>query len=282
MKRSAKYAGSFYSSNPDELIRSIKECFQSPFGPQKSIDQVEKTTETIPFFLSPHAGYMYSGPVAAWSFLELSRYAKPETVIIIGPNHTGLGSEIAIADDVVSWETPLGEVEINKELIEKITDLSHIITKDDRAHSREHSIEIQLPFLQFIYEEPIKFVPISLLNQGMDTAIMLGELISKACENENITIIASSDFTHYEHHDVASDQDNKVLEKIANLDIKGMYDLKYKLNVSMCGYGPIAATIEAAKRMNRTKGKVLTYATSGDVSGMKAQVVGYGAAMFHT
>ncbi len=282
MKRSAQYAGTFYSNKPEELIRSIKECFQSPFGPQKSIDQVEKTTEPIPFFLAPHAGYMYSGPVAAWSFLELSKYEQPETVIVIGPNHTGLGSEIAIADDVSAWETPLGDVEINHELIDKITDLSHLITKDDRAHSREHSIEVQLPFLQFIYKEPIKFVPISLLNQGMDAAIMLGEIISKACENESVSVIASSDFTHYEHHDVASNQDNKVLEKIVNLDIKGMYDLKYELNVSMCGYGPIATTIEAAKRMNRTKGKILTYATSGDVSGMKDQVVGYGAAMFHT
>ncbi|MFW9851795.1 MAG: AmmeMemoRadiSam system protein B [Candidatus Thorarchaeota archaeon] len=282
MKRSAQYAGSFYSNKPDELIRSIKECFQNPFGPQKPLDQVEKKSDPIPFFLVPHAGYMYSGPVAAWSFLELSKYAQPDTVIIIGPNHTGLGSEIAIADNVDSWETPLGELEINHELIEKLTDLSHIITKDDRAHSREHSIEVQLPFLQYIYKDPVKFIPITLLNQGMDAAIMLGEIISEACENESITVIASSDFTHYEHHDIASSQDNKVLEKIANLDIKGMYDLKYKLNVSMCGYGPIATTIEAAKRMNRTKGKILAYATSGDVSGMKSQVVGYGAAMFHT
>jgi len=285
MKRSAQYAGSFYSSKPDELVHSITECFQSPFGPQKYVDQVEKISEiseAIPFFLVPHAGYMYSGPVAAWSFLELSKYIQPETVIIIGPNHTGLGSEIAIADDVEAWETPLGEVEINHDLINKITELSHIITKDDRAHSREHSIEVQLPFLQYIYKEPFKIIPISLLNQGMDSSIMLGEIISKACENENVTIIASSDFTHYEHHDKASKQDNQVLEKIVNLDIKGMYDIKYELNVSMCGYGPIAATIEAAKQMNRTKGKILAYATSGNVSGMKSQVVGYGAAMFHT
>jgi AmmeMemoRadiSam system protein B len=282
MIRSAQYAGSFYANKPDELLGSINHCFKGPFGPQQLPEDVEKLDKTIPFFLVPHAGYIYSGPVAAWSFLELSKYPHPDTIIILGPNHTGFGAEIGVPKDVNAWSTPLGDVEIDHAVIDKIVDASNHITKNDLSHAREHSIEVQLPFLQFALSEPFKLVPISLLNQGLDTSILLGEVLGEICSKENAVVIASSDFSHYESHDSAKNKDSKVLDAIEKLDIKTMYDTKYSLNVSMCGYGPIGATIEAAKKTNRTKSKILSYATSGDVSGMKQQVVGYAAATFHT
>jgi AmmeMemoRadiSam system protein B len=119
------------------------------------------------------------------------------------------------------------------------------------------------------------------MNQGMDVVMLLGEILSRICSAENAVIIASSDFSHYESQERAKDKDTEVLKAIENLDTKAMYDTKYKLNVSMCGYGPIGATIEAALKTNRNKSKILSYATSGDVSGMKSQVVGYGAAAFY-
>ncbi|MHA2358355.1 MAG: AmmeMemoRadiSam system protein B [Candidatus Heimdallarchaeaceae archaeon] len=274
MIRSAQYAGSFYERKPEKLTNSIEQCFLGSFGPKKLPSEIEKKDDIIPFFVVPHAGYIYSGPVAAWSYLELSKYPEPDTIIIFGPNHTGFGAEIGVPDEVKAWETPLGDVEINHELINKLVESSNHIRKSDSSHAREHSIEVQLPFLQYILEKPFKFIPISLLNQGIDAAILLGEIVARVCKDENIV-------THFETHDVASKKDNEVLQAIEKMDIKGMYDIKYNLNVSMCGHGPIAATIETSKRMGRTKGEILSYATSGDVSGMKSQVVGYGAVAFY-
>ncbi|MHA2255800.1 MAG: AmmeMemoRadiSam system protein B [Candidatus Heimdallarchaeaceae archaeon] len=281
MIRSAQYAGSFYSNRSDDLLASINHCFKGPFGPQQLPEEVEKIEKLIPFLLVPHAGYMYSGPVAAWSYLELSKYPHPDTVIILGPNHTGFGADIGVPKEVNAWSTPLGDVEIDHTLIDKMVNASNHISKNDHSHAREHSIEVQLPFLQFALSEPFKLVPISLMNQGLDAAILLGEVISDICSNENVVVIASSDFSHYESQESAKNKDSKVLDAIEKLDIKAMYDTKYSLNVSMCGHGPIGATIEAAKKTNRTKSKILSYATSGDVSGMKGQVVGYGAAAFY-
>ncbi|MCG3215716.1 MAG: AmmeMemoRadiSam system protein B [Candidatus Heimdallarchaeota archaeon] len=281
MIRPAHYAGSFYKRNADKLVESIEESFMSSLGPQALPSEESKIDETIPFLLVPHAGYMYSGPVAAWSYLELSKYKQPGTIIIFGPNHTGMGAEIGVPDKVEAWETPLGNVQINNELIDKIVESSGKISRNDNSHAREHSIEVQLPFLQYVMQEKFQFVPISLLNQSLDSSIMLGEVISKACSEEDVIVIASSDFTHFMTHEEATKQDKQVLDAIEKMETKEMYDIKYRLNVSMCGHGPIAATMEAAKKMGRTKAEILKYATSGDASGDKRQVVGYGAAKFY-
>jgi len=281
MIRPAQYAGSFYAGNSDKLIESLKECFQSNLGPQKLPEEIDKSEESVPFLLVPHAGYMYSGSVAAWSYLELSKYKTPATVIIFGPNHTGWGAEIGVPEKVEAWETPLGQVKINHELIGKLEEDSGRIKRSDDSHAREHSIEVQLPFLQYIFQEPFEIIPIALLDQSLDSSIILGETISRVCEKEDVVVIASSDLTHFESHEAATNQDLQVLQAVEEMDIKKMYDLKYGLNVSMCGHGPIAATIESARKMKRTKARILKYATSGDSSGDKRQVVGYGAAAFY-
>ncbi|MCK4972648.1 MAG: AmmeMemoRadiSam system protein B, partial [Candidatus Heimdallarchaeota archaeon] len=250
-------------------------------GPQQLPHKEPVETDPFPFLLVPHAGYIYSGPIAAWSYLELSKYPHPSTVIILGPNHTGLGVDIGVPNKVELWRTPLGEVEVNHALIEEMVNYSNLIQKSDDSHAREHSIEVQLPFLQYIFDKPFNFVPIAMLNQGYDASMMVGEIIAKVCQEENVLVIASSDFTHFESHDTATEKDNLILEAIEKMDSKEMYDIKYRLNVSMCGYGPIAGTIDASKRMGRTKARLLQYATSGDSSGDKSSVVGYGAAVFY-
>ncbi len=281
MMRRAVYAGSFYKNNPDTLITSIEACFKDSLGPGKLPKSSTETEEISPFFLVPHAGHMYSGPVAASSFLELSKYKKPETIIIIGPNHTGMGSEIAVPNKVEGWNTPLGTVEIDQGFIEKLMDDCNLVKKNDHSHDREHSIEVQLPFIQYLYDDPPSLVPIALLNQGYDSSMFLGEVIGKLTAGENMIVLASSDFTHFESHDRAKDKDSRVLDAIEKMDPKTMYDIKYKENVTMCGHGPIAATIEAAKQTGRDKCRILNYATSGDVSGDRSQVVGYGSAVFY-
>ncbi len=281
MIRKAQYAGSFYPSNSDHLIESIENSFKSTLGPQQLPHKEPVETDPFPFLLVPHAGYIYSGPIAAWSYLELSKYPPPSTIIILGPNHTGLGVDIGVPNKVESWRTPLGEVEVNHVLIEEMVNYSSLIRKSDDSHAREHSIEVQLPFLQHIFDKPFNFVPIAMLNQGYDASMMLGEIIAKVCQGKNVLVIASSDFTHFESHNTATKKDNLILEAIEQMDSKEMYDIKYRLNVSMCGYGPIAGTIEAAKRMGRKKARLLKYATSGDTSGDRSSVVGYGAAVFY-
>lgn len=281
MIRNAQYAGSFYPGNSDRLNEAIENSFTTSLGPQQLPHKEPVETDLFPFLLVPHAGYIYSGPVAAWSYLELSKYPRPDTVIILGPNHTGLGADIGVPYKIESWRTPFGEVAINHELIEELLNYSSLIQKSDDSHAREHSIEVQLPFLQYIFDKPFDFIPIALLNQGYDTSLVLGEIIAKACHGKNVLVIASSDLTHFESHSTATEKDNLILEAIEQMDTKEMYDIKHRLSVSMCGIGPIAGTIEAAKRMGRTKTRLLTYATSGDTSGDRSSVVGYGSAAFY-
>ena len=282
MIRNAQYAGSFYSNREKSLIESIEQSFTCQLGPGSLPSGISKPVSIIPYFVVPHAGYVYSGPVAAWSYLELSKYEPPETVIILGPNHTGLGAEIGVPNKAESWRTPLGDVPVNHNLIDALMEETNLIKRSDDSHAREHSIEVQLPFLQYILKDKFNFIPITLLNQGYDASVLLGEIIAKVCEGRNVVVIASSDLSHFESHDRASEKDGLILEAVEAMDIKKMYDIKFQQNVSMCGYGPIAGTIKASKETGRNSGQILKYATSGDAMGDKRQVVGYASAAFYS
>ena len=281
MRRKAFNAGRFYDGREKHLIDSLEKSFKSNLGPETLPEGITHSNLPTPFFLVPHAGYVYSGPVAASSYLEMSKYKPPETVVIFGPNHYGAGAEISVPDQLTEWETPLGTVNVNQNFVDELIALDSQVRKSDPAHIQEHSIEIQLPFLQYILKEPFQIVPITMMNQGYDSSMLLGETVAKLIKDENIVVIASSDFTHYESHESAKRKDGQVLDAIKKMDAKTMYDVKYNLHVTMCGYGPIAATLEAAKQTGRENSKILNYATSGDVSGDRSQVVGYASAMFY-
>ncbi|MDI9623898.1 MAG: AmmeMemoRadiSam system protein B [Methanothermobacter sp.] len=271
MKRNPAVAGTFYEAEADALRKRIEWCFQHKLGPGKipKIGNKRKLKAVI----APHAGYMYSGPVAAHAYHEVAADGFPETFIILCPNHTGMGSGISMMSKG-EWITPLGSVKIDEELAKELLEASGIIDMDESAHIGEHSCEVHLPFLQY-FNQDFKIVPICMWMQDLETAKEIGDTIKDASSGKDVLIIASTDFTHYEPAEVAYKKDQKVLEAILSLDENMMYERIYQHNVSMCGYGPVAASIIAAKGLGATKGKLLKYATSGDITGDNSSVVGY-------
>jgi AmmeMemoRadiSam system protein B len=273
--RTPAVAGMFYPGEKKELKKSIKECFLHKFGPGKTPPSNIK--KKIFGVICPHAGYMYSGPIACHSFYAISSEV-PKLFIIIGPNHWGLGSNVATMKDC-KWNTPLGDVEVDSETAEEISHLSEIIDIDYFSHTREHSLEVQIPILQEMYSD-FKILPISMINQNKDAAKDIGLAVAKIAEKKKAMIIGSSDFTHYEQNEFAHEQDMALIEPILKLDVKKFYDVLEDRNVSACGYGAIASTMIACKELGATKGELLKYATSGDITGDTSSVVGYGSIVF--
>lgn len=274
--REPAVSGIFYPKNPNELREDIESLFRDPnFGPGNL--PPSGNNERIYGMVSPHAGYMYSGAVAAHGYYDLSS-SKFESALILGPNHYGLGSEVALMDKG-SWETPLGKVEIDSEVAQSIHQNCDIISIDESAHSRDHCIEVQLPFLQYIKRE-FKIVPIILINQGKNTCKKLGTDIYESIKDRNLIPIASSDLTHYEANNLAYEKDKLLISAILSLDIEKFYSVLISFNVTACGYGAIATVMEISKRMGATKGKLLKYATSGDIAGDNKSVVGYSSILF--
>lgn len=272
-------AGAFYEGDAESLKKQVEGCFLHKLGPQK-LPVVNKTgPRRILGLVCPHAGYMYSGHVAALSYFELASDGKPDTVVILGPNHTGLGSPLAVMNDGV-WRTPLGDVQIDGELANKVVQESGLVDVDDYAHLREHSIEVQLPFLQYMYGSGFKIVPICFMMQDLATSQEIGRALVEVLAGKNAVIVASSDFTHYEPQAVASKKDLAALKAVEALDEKLFYSFVEEKRVSACGYGPITALITAAKGLGATKAKLLGYKNSGDVTGDFSSVVGYAAVSF--
>jgi AmmeMemoRadiSam system protein B len=269
--RKPAVSGIFYAGSARELEEQIEWCYKHELGPG-AIPQVNsKGRGEIVAIVVPHAGYYYSGPVAAHAYKELAEDGVFDTAIILGPNHTGYGYPVSLWAGT-SWSTPLGEVEINKKLAQTL--LGGVIKADETAHLHEHSIEVQLPWLQYLYKN-VKIVPITMLAQDIETARTVGKAIAET--SDNLIIVASSDFTHYEPHSVALEKDSSVIEAIVALDEEELYGRCERLDCTMCGYGPVASAIVAAKEMKAQKASLLKYATSGDTSGDFSRVVGYGS-----
>jgi AmmeMemoRadiSam system protein B len=272
-------AGAFYEGNAESLKRQIKECFLSNLGPRKIPEVAVNGPRKVVGFVCPHAGYMYSGPVAAHSYYELAVDGKPDVVFLFGPNHTGMGSGLAVMKEGF-WRTPLGDVEIDEQAAERLVREAKIIDVDDSAHSYEHSIEVQLPFLQYLYGNGFKIVPVCFLMQDLSSVKEVGEATAKIAADMNAVVIASSDMTHYETQQSAERKDRKALEAVEALDADRFYSTVETNRVTACGYGPIAALMTAAKTLGVKEAKLLCYKTSGDVTGDYSSVVGYAAVCF--
>ncbi len=278
-KRMPAAAGTFYEADKDELLLQISSCFASPHGPGQRPGAFKETNMPPPVLISPHAGYMYSGPVAAFGYFELYSRKRPESIIVIGPNHSGMGTDVSIYPHG-TWTTPLGEASIDKHLVNKLLSVSDIFSLDEFSHIEEHSIEVQLPFIQYVYGE-IKFVPICMLNQSIGVAKTVGRALAEAIrEPEKILLVASSDFSHYLPHEEAIKRDLPVIEKILSLDVDGFYQEIRNRKASLCGYGPIAAVMTFADKIGYRSAKCLKYSTSGDITGDKSAVVGYASIIF--
>ncbi len=227
----------------------------------------------------PHAGYLYSGPVAASAFYELAQDGKPDTVVLLGPNHTGYGSGLSIMHNGV-WQTPLGDVEVDTKLADEILHETDIVDIDETAHRYEHSLEVQLPFLQFLYGSDFKIVPICYLMQDYDSAVEVGRALTEALDATNTVIIASSDMTHYEPAKIAASKDQAALNAVTEMDAKRFYDRIESQNITACGYAPITSLITYAVGIQAKEAKLLSYHNSGDVTGDHSSVVGYAAISF--
>lgn len=260
MIRKPAVAGQFYPGSAAVLEREV----QSYLVPGK-----EKEVLGV---ISPHAGYIYSGHVAGAVF---SCIAVPDDVIILGPNHRGMGDPFAIMAEG-SWQMPNGEVAINKELAALILKNSQHITDDYRAHTYEHSLEVQVPFLQALNKD-FRLVPIALTRGSWKVCREIGESIARAIKDygRKVLIVASSDMTHYESDKSARQKDKLAIDHILALDPQGLLAVVHKHDISMCGVIPATITLAACEELGATHAELVKYATSGDVSGDYLQVVGY-------
>lgn len=252
-------AGAFYPSHPDSLLAMLDEF-------------VSRNPQNVGAGVAPHAGYMYSGRTAGKLY---SLIPDAETYVVIGPNHTGYGSMVAVSTD--TWLTPLGEVETDVEFIDAMPGI--IIDRDEIAHKYEHSIEVQLPFLQYICSN-FMIVPVCMGLQDEETAREVAAEILTAQEKteRKIVVIASSDMHHYLPDDVCRERDAKVIDSIISMDVSRFYMTVNSMQASVCGVGPIAVAMLYSKSKNATA-ELVDYSTSGDVAD-KSQVVGYAAIAF--
>ena len=276
MVRKPVVAGMFYPSSKKDLILSIENAFSGPLGPGKLPEKNSKSLPKPVGVVVPHAGYVYSGQVAAWAYYELSKKGKPQTAILIGPNHTGYGKPVSIFPGG-KWQTPLGNLEVDENAVQILLENSDMASSDTAAHTMEHSLEVQLPFLQYLYGNSIKIVPITMLDQSPKAAADLSKAISvylSLCPNT--VVIASTDLNHYDDHETTVRKDKLIIEAIESGDPRILYTVIYEANVSMCGYGPVATLM----LLNLGRVRILKHATSGEISGDFLEVVGYLSAIY--
>lgn len=281
MLRKPAVAGMFYPDDSEELVKTIEDCFLHSFGPGKIPDIESFEGNDYPVnVMVPHAGFQYSGTIAAHSYCELAKNGFPEVFIIIGPNHTSLGSEVSVFNKG-EWITPLGNIQIDEEFADTLISFSDFASADFAAHMREHSIEVQLPFLQY-FSNDFKIVPVVLGSQTISAANDLAAAILKAGEklDKSYCVIASSDLSHFNTQERANKVDGFVLEDIENMDEFKLLEEIIQYNITMCGYGPVMTTMILSKMCGKNTSEILAYKTSGDISGDLSSVVGYASGIF--
>lgn len=253
-------AGQFYPAEPAVLKKEISK-FIKPEAKSSAIGLVV-----------PHAGYMYSGGVAGAVY---SRIEIPEQIIILSPNHTGRGVPFSIMNRG-AWRTPLGDAVIDENLADKLVEACPDLECDSEAHSREHSLEVQIPFLQYL-KKNFTFVPMTLGHLSYEECLTLGAAIAKVVSSTHgsILIIASTDMNHYEEHEYTLKKDQWAIDKILALDPEGLYKVVHEKSISMCGVIPTTVMLVAANKLGAKKAAVIDHKTSGDITGDKSAVVGY-------
>jgi len=262
MKRKASVAGAFYPGSPTELRRMLGQMVEP--GAKK-----EKALAVI----SPHAGYIYSGSVAGAVF---SSVELPDTFVILAPSHRPIRSLFALMKDG-DWETPLGMVPVASELAESIMAASKLVKDDPAAHAEEHSLEVQLPFIQY-FKPRFSIVPINISYfASYQDLEALGKAVAAGIRNLNkdVLIVASTDMSHYISRDEAKKKDFLAIQKVLDLDPRGLFDIVKSEDISMCGFQPVTAVLIAAKELGAKKAELVRYATSGDRTGDYSEVVGY-------
>lgn len=274
-------AGYFYPSDKNRLLENIEWCFKHKLGPGDLPKLSTERKKSAIGYIVPHAGYMYSGPIAAHAYYDMAKEGIPETAIILGTNHTGYGKPISVYPEGL-WETPLGQLRVDSELGALVVEYSELADFDTYAHLEEHSIEVQLPFVQYIYNEKVKILPIAVGVHTPETSKDLASAILKATRelNRDVVVLASSDFNHYEPHEVTVEKDMSAINKVLELNTEEFYKTIVEKDISICGPGGIMALMEIARSTN-AQVALLMHATSGDVWGDKSAVVGYASVKFY-
>ncbi len=259
--RKPSVAGQFYSSTISGLSREVENCVESGVEAGRVIGMI-----------SPHAGLIYSGSVAGALY---SRIAFPKAFIIIGPNHTGMGKPVSIMKSG-KWEIPTGRVLIDSVVAEKIMKSTPYLEEDSDAHVMEHSLEVQLPFIVH-FSPDTQIVPIIMMTSSLDECKNIGEGIAEGIQNIEypVTIIASSDMSHFETDAVTRDKDKKAIDRVLALDPEGLYRTVTRENISMCGFIPATTMLFAAKKLGAERAVLVKYMTSGEINGDFNRVVGY-------
>ncbi|MCS3900442.1 AmmeMemoRadiSam system protein B [Methanococcus voltae] len=282
MSRTPIAQNRFYPQDANELISLLEYFYTNPLGIGELPLKInsKKDLENSIGLICPHAGYEYSGITASYSYYELSKRLGDETtIILLAPNHTGMGARVAISNEI--WETPLGDIKPDLELIDEL--ISHdLFELDDIAHLQEYSVEVQLPFikhLELLNISKFKIVPICCQSMEYDDYVNMGASIYESATklNKKVVIIASTDFSHYEPQETTIKKDAKVIKNILEMDEKAIYEAIYDNNVSMCGYGQVITMLCALKLFGAESAELLNYMTSGDLTQEYTSVVGYGS-----
>jgi MEMO1 family protein len=260
-KRQPAVAGRFYPAQREALIREV----------EAHIDQNVKKSRVLGI-VAPHAGFIYSGDVAGAVY---SRIEIPDTVILIGPNHTGHGEAVAVMTEG-AWSMPMGDITIDQELANAICEETVIAKQDASAHQFEHSLETQLPFLQY-FKKKFQIIPICVKRLKLSSCKELSEGIVRALNrfDKPVLLVASSDMTHYESHDRATIKDRMAITCIQNRDPLGLFETVQSEKITMCGVNPVSIMLLCSEKLGAKEAELVKYMTSGEVSGDMEKVVGY-------
>lgn len=264
--RRPSVAGQFYPASREGLIQQIQGLLDGRQG--------ERPVSDCLACMLPHAGYVYSGSVAAQT---VSQIKIKDKIILLGPNHTGYGAQFSIVKEG-AWQTPLGDVPIESGLAKEILKGCSYLEEDNLAHAHEHSLEVELPFLQY-FNEKIAIVPIAFFPAEAQILQEIGRDIAAAIRKLNLQnstlLVASSDMTHYEPKDQAWKKDEEAIQAILALDEERLLGVVSDLGISMCGYIAVAVMLVAAKELGAKKAELVKYMTSADVTQDTSSVVGY-------
>ena len=262
-------AGAFYPGDRDAL-RSAVDGLLGDRAPLRG------TRESVGLVV-PHAGYPYSGRVAGATFRQAANHGRPDVVFLLGASHSGVGPTFSLSD-AAAWRTPLGDVPVDLGAVRMLVDAGMVIYEP--AFRREHSVEVQLPFLQGLWDDPPPVVPFCVQPGPLDDLVEAGAMLGRAMEGRTVWVVASSDFTHYEPDSVARERDHLALDPILAVDAAGLYRVCEQRGLTICGVGAIATLLVLARKRNWTKASLVAYETSGDSTGDRTAVVGYAGVVF--
>jgi len=258
--------------SPEAIVRDIEESYASRLGPGGIPRVNDDGPRKVVGLISPHAGYMYSGPGAAHCYARLAADQRPDVVVVIGVNH-GSRNALSAIQTSGAWQTPLGIVPIEEEMARRIADALPELKDSASAMEDEHSLEVQLPFLQHLYGDTFSLVPIMIASEPLPFCLTAGTIVAHAMAGRNAVVIASTDMTHYGLPSEVKRQDAGLIEFMLRLDAEGFWHARERSRASVCGYAPVTATLAAAKALGAVRGEKLSYYTSGEIH--PGTVVGY-------